>query len=126
LSTGADLFGGDLLPLGDPPVEITVPRTRRMRGDRARLVVVRSDLRVVDRASFGRLPATSLERTAYDLARRLPRLDAIAAVDALCHRRIVTVDGIRDYHRDRAAFRRDIAMNDAGWAIVRVTADDKP
>jgi len=200
--SAALLMGADLLPVGGCPVTLTVPPSIRVSSPH--LVVVRSRLAAADIVTVSRLPVTSPARTAFDVARSLPRIDAVSAVDALLHRRIVTMTQARayaaalrrgsrragtifdladegagspmetrlrlclvdaglpcpetqvrvlsadgsligrvdlayrkqrigieyegDHHRAPTAFRHDIArvnaMHEAGWIIVRVTADD--
>jgi very-short-patch-repair endonuclease len=102
--SAAALYGVE--PFPDTPVELTVPRARQVRG--ARLVVVRSELRPSDLATCGRMSTTSPERTVFDLARRLPRDDAVATIDALLHRGATSVAACLVYaqgHRDLAGCR---------------------
>jgi very-short-patch-repair endonuclease len=94
--SAAFLLGVDHLPLGViDRIELTVPTTMRVKD--SRITVVRSRLAAADFADFGRLPMTSPERTAFDLARRLPRSDAVAAIDALLHRHTTTLARIRAF-----------------------------
>jgi len=94
--SAAVLMGIELLPKdGVGPVELTVPPATRIRADG--IIAVRSRLAAADLADFSRIPLTIPERTAFDLARRLQRLDAIAAVDAMLHRGITTIGKIRAY-----------------------------
>jgi hypothetical protein len=92
------LMGIDLLPLGDPPVTMTVRRARRLgtQSTATRLVIIRSDLDDHD-ITDDRLPSTSPLRSGFDLARLLPFTDAVVAIDAMTHRRIITVDQLRKY-----------------------------
>ncbi len=65
----------------DAPVEVVVPfgRTRSREG-----LVVRTDLLATDEVTaVAGVPVTTPWRTAYDLARRLPPVEAVVAVDAL-------------------------------------------
>lgn len=52
----------------------------------------------------------------------------IARLDLAYPHRMVGIEYEGDYHRERQAFRNDIArgnrLRDFGWTIVRVTADD--
>ncbi len=203
--SAAYLMGVDLLPLGEPPVTITVPRELRLAAGGRRLVVVRSEL-TPDEISDDRFAVTNPLRTGFDLARQLAFREAVVAVDAMLYRRMFTVADLRafalaanrchgirripnvlaatdpqsgspmetvlrltlvaaglprpeaqvnvysrdgrllgrvdlayraakvaleyegDGHRDRGTFRRDIwrynAMREAGWTVIRVTADD--
>ncbi|WP_242624414.1 endonuclease domain-containing protein [Micromonospora kangleipakensis] len=52
---------------------------------------------MTDRTSFGGLPVTTALRTAFDLGRQAPRIDALVAVDALLHRRVVNLPALRRY-----------------------------
>lgn len=49
---------------------------------------------VVERDGF---PVTSPARTCFDLAARLPLVEAVAAVDMALHRRVVTLDSLQQY-----------------------------
>src|SRR5262249_34743609 len=82
----------------DLPIEITAPLSARprVRGSQ-RLTVVRSRLDLDDVVLSSRLPITSPERTAFDLARRLPRCEAVAVVDAMLNKRMVTLAQLRAY-----------------------------
>jgi Protein of unknown function (DUF559)/AbiEi antitoxin C-terminal domain len=203
--SAAYVHGVHLLPLRASPAELTLPPESRLAVTRPHLRVVRSVLDAADVVSTGLLRVTSPVRTAFDLARRLPRMDAVAAVDAMLFGRrvsseeiaeylakhptfrgvarasallplveplsespmesrcrLVLIDGglprpvaqyeVRvhgrliarldlayprkrvgieyegDHHRERSTFRRDVArgnaLREAGWTIVRVTADD--
>jgi very-short-patch-repair endonuclease len=82
------------------------------------------------------------ERTAFDLARLLPRVDAVISLDALLKQRkaylpsvdyaypeykiAIEYDG--DHHRDRATFRFDMERQNElhvlGWTVLRFNADD--
>jgi hypothetical protein len=87
--SAAFLHGVDLLDRGSP-VTVSVPQ-HRWRPRSPRLVTRRAELPPTDLTSFGRIPLTTPARTAFDLARRLDRTAAVVALDALCHRRLVTV-----------------------------------
>jgi hypothetical protein len=205
--SAAHLMGLDLLPSGDPPVTMTVPRTRRLgtESTEGRLVIIRTGLDQAD-ITDDRLPSTGPLRTGFDLARLLAFPDAVVAIDAMSYRKVITIAQLRsyalgaprlrgvanipgvlaaaeplaaspmetrlrltivagrlprpaaqveiwsangafvgrvdlgypaarigieyegDHHRDRDTFRHDIrrynAMREAGWTIIRVTADD--
>ena len=94
--SAAYLMGIDLLPLGDPPVTVTVPQTQRLRPATSRLVVIRCELDLTD-ITGNRLPRTTPARTAFDLARLLPFREAVAAMDALLHQHLITLPEMRHY-----------------------------
>jgi very-short-patch-repair endonuclease len=89
--SAAELLGASCGPQ-DAPVELTYPRSRRrlpgLTMHRELLaadeIVVRGDLRL-----------TTPLRTAFDLARRPSRVEAVAAVDALAHRFDFELDQLR-------------------------------
>lgn len=65
------------------------------------------------------LPVTSTVRTTFDLARSLPLLEAVAAVDAALHRRLLTERDLADYitwhpkHKGAARAERVLGLADA-------------
>jgi hypothetical protein len=201
--SAAFLHGIDVLP-SNPDVWMSAPITTRVRS-RNRLLVQRTPLTDTDRCRIGHFAVTTALRSAFDLGRRLPRTEAVCAIDAMCHQlvdiqqlsamaadrigwpgsrqlrqvlslaeplsespmetraRLVLVDadaptltaqfevrdvngtllgrldlaypelmiGIEydgDHHRERGQFRQDIArvnrLQEAGWLILRFTADD--
>jgi hypothetical protein len=63
----------------------------------SRLSITHSTLDVADVTRFGGIPVTTPVRTAFDLGRRAPRIDALIAVDALLHRRVVKLAALTDY-----------------------------
>lgn len=79
----AEVLGASCGP-ADAPVEVIVPGGG-MR-DRPRLVVRKPQLRTDEVTAVGGTPVVVPCRAAYDLARRLPMVDAVVAVDALTHR----------------------------------------
>jgi hypothetical protein len=89
--SAAYCWGVDLLPLEGAPPEVTVPRQRHLAIAKSRLVVVRSDLKRDEISRNGAMRLTSPKRTAFDLARRLPRVEAVVAVDAMLSRRLVSL-----------------------------------
>jgi hypothetical protein len=93
--SAAYVMGVDLLPRPDWPVELTAPRPWRLKTDGIR--VVNAALGPGALADFGRLPMTSPDRTVFDLARSLDRIDAVAAIDALLHRRVTSIAAVREY-----------------------------
>ncbi len=100
--SAAFLWGAPLLAR-DAPVTVCVGRRARP-WPHPRLAVVRSDLAAGDLDRFGGLPVTTPLRTAFDLGRRLPRGDAVVAVDALLHRRLVTLGRLRGYASERTGW----------------------
>ncbi len=105
--SAAEMLGADCAP-ARTPAEVVLPE--RQRRARAGLIVHRDavpdeeilrdvPVRVRDRRGRWRtvpcrtVDATSPARTAFDLARREPRIEAVAALDALmCHCRITPAD----------------------------------
>ncbi|MEU4775252.1 DUF559 domain-containing protein [Micromonospora sp. NPDC023644] len=94
-ASAAYLWGVDLL-VRDAPVSVLLPRSARLR-PHPRLSVTRSTLPESDLTSFGGLPVTTPLRTAFDLGRQRPRAEALVAVDALLHRRVVKLPALRAY-----------------------------
>jgi hypothetical protein len=90
--TAAWLHGLDLAPCD--PVEVTVAPGSGLRA-LAGVRVRRSDVADADLVLRRGLPATSAVRTAFDLARRLPLVDAVVAVDAALHGRIAEIQALR-------------------------------
>jgi hypothetical protein len=74
----------------DVPIEIIANHTRPRTG-----VIVREERLAADEiVQLGELPVTSTARTALDLARHLPREEAVAAVDALAAATGLTFDDL--------------------------------
>ncbi|MGC5333123.1 DUF559 domain-containing protein [Micromonospora sp. DT62] len=94
-TSAAYLWGVDLLAR-DPPVSVLLPRSARLR-PHPRLSVTRSHLPEGDLTCFAGLPVTTPLRTAFDLGRQAPRAEALVAVDALLHRRVVRLPALRAY-----------------------------
>ncbi|WFE25000.1 DUF559 domain-containing protein [Solwaraspora sp. WMMD791] len=95
--SAALLWGVDLLPRGGGPVHVTLPRSARL-GTHPRLAISRRTLDPTDiTILFGGVPLTTEVRTAFDLGRLLPRADALAALDAMLHRRLFKVDTLTCY-----------------------------
>lgn len=93
-STAARLHGIDTD--GNDAVEVTVPLGVSVRA--------RTDLRVHAAAldssevtTCGSLPVTTPLRTCFDLARRLPLVEAVAALDRALHRKLVSLPQLREY-----------------------------
>lgn len=95
--SAAYIWGVNLLA-PDAPVQVVMPPERRMRAH-PRITVVRSPLPADDVVRFAGLPVTTPVRTAFDLGRRLPRVEAVMAVDALLYRRLVKPDVLAIYTR---------------------------
>ncbi|MFV2084407.1 endonuclease domain-containing protein [Micromonospora sp. LOL_021] len=94
--SAACLWGVDLLPRRSP-VHVTLPRSARPN-PHPRLAVVHRSLGPEDVTRlFGGIPLTTEVRTAFDLARSLPRADALAAVDALLHGRVLRRETLARY-----------------------------
>ncbi|WP_435149910.1 DUF559 domain-containing protein [Micromonospora aurantiaca (nom. illeg.)] len=100
--SAAWLFGVDVLTR-DAPVTVVLPTAARLR-PHPRLRVVRSPLAARDRTLVGGLPVTTPLRTAFDLGRHGSRVEALVAVDALLHRRLVRLPGLRDFAAARAGW----------------------
>ena len=88
--SAAAFWGADTLVRGGP-IEVTVPGTVRIRPPDG-LVVVRSALAAGDVLTVGGTPVTTPDRTAFDLARRLPLVEAVVSVDAMLAKRLTTRD----------------------------------
>ncbi len=93
--TAAHLLGAPELADDATPVEVSVPTGHRF-GPVAGLVVRRTSLPSSEITVARRRRCTTGVRTAFDLARHEPLLDAVAALDVLLARGVV----------DRAALRR--------------------
>jgi very-short-patch-repair endonuclease len=95
--SAAFLLGVDLLPITGWSVTLTVPPSRRPgRGAVTGLTIIRAALARTDVGS-GRLRATTPIRTAFDVARLLPFGQAVAAIDAMAHRRLIDLAELRAY-----------------------------
>jgi len=92
--TAGWLYGLEL-ELFDPP-EATAPIGCGV-SNRAAVRLRRSRLSASDVALCRGLPTTSPMRTAFDLARHLPLVEAVAAVDATLRHQLVDLDGLARY-----------------------------
>ncbi|MEH0826858.1 MULTISPECIES: endonuclease domain-containing protein [unclassified Micromonospora] len=101
--SAAYLWGADLLAR-DAPVTVLLPRTARMRAH-PRIHISRSAVPETDRTRFAGLPVTTGLRTALDLGRQGSLSDAVVAVDALLHRRVVKLPALRVYAGAHAGWR---------------------
>ncbi|MFI6128009.1 endonuclease domain-containing protein [Micromonospora sp. NPDC051141] len=82
---------------------VLLPTDVRLR-PHPQLTVVRSSLPDEDRTRFAGLPVTTALRTAFDLGRLGPRVEALVAVDALLRRRVVRLSALRDYAETRSGW----------------------
>lgn len=84
--TAARILGVDVALRTTPAVhhEVTAPRNVRLSTS-ADLRVRPTQLRPGDVKVIGELPTTTPLRTGFDLARHLPLIEALGAVDALLH-----------------------------------------
>jgi very-short-patch-repair endonuclease len=80
----------------DGRVELVIPRRSR-RGAPDRIRLVRCALGVRDIVALADIPVTSPERTAFDIARRWDRIDAVVTIDAMLGRYVLTLDDHRAY-----------------------------
>jgi very-short-patch-repair endonuclease len=94
----AALWGADVLVRGDP-IEVTVPVSTRLRAP-AGLTVVRSPLPAEDVGRWAGIPVTTPKRTAFDVARRLPLIEAVVAVDAMLAARLISRSTLTALIRD--------------------------
>ena len=92
--TAGWLHGLDLPPCD--PVEVTLPLgsyTSRLTG----IVVRRSEVGPSERVRRRGHPTTSAVRTLADLGRRLPLVEAVAALDMALHGRLLRSDDLRSW-----------------------------
>jgi hypothetical protein len=95
--SAAYLWGVDLLPRRPAnPVTVVLPGPARIRVH-PRIRASPSRLARHDVTDFGGPPVTTGPRTAFDLGRQLPRTEALVAVDALLHRRVLTRAALAGY-----------------------------
>ncbi|NUR70601.1 MAG: DUF559 domain-containing protein [Hamadaea sp.] len=107
LLSAAALWNVPLLRSSEDPVTVVVPLSAKLR-TQDHLVVHRMVLEPGDVESRRGVPVTSALRTAFDLARLLPRVDAVIALDALFQRRRVSPDQVLAYTEAHS-----------GWPSVR-------
>jgi len=104
--TAAWLHGLDLPPCD--PVEVTVPsagQSSRLTGTAVR----RSDISASETVTRRGHPTTSVVRTLADLGRRLPLVEAVAALDMALHKRLLKSDDLRSWvcaHQRHPGIRR--------------------
>jgi very-short-patch-repair endonuclease len=92
--TAGWLHGLDLPPCD--PVEVTLPlrcHTSRLTG----IAVRRSDVSASETVTRRGHPTTSVVRTLADLGRRLPFVEAVAALDVALHQRLLKSDDLRSW-----------------------------
>jgi hypothetical protein len=95
----ATLWGADVLVRG-APVEVTLPTRTRFRAPKG-VRIVRSPLPAGDIASWADIPVTKPGRTAFDLARRLPLVEAVVCIDAMLAAQLVTTADLKASARSR-------------------------
>ena len=100
--TAARILGVDVALRTAPavPHDVTAPRDIRLSTS-ADLRVRHAQLRPGDVKVIGGLPTTTPVRTGFDLARHLPLVEAVAAVDALLHSGLVGRAQLHEYVRRR-------------------------
>ena len=122
--TAAWLHGLDLLPC--EPIEVTLPLgcpTSRLAGVAVRRSTVDAGEVVMRRGQ----PATSVVRTIADLGRRLPLLEAVAALDMALHRRLLELVALRSWagahprYRGVARLRRATVLSEPATESVMET-----
>lgn len=92
--TAARLHGLDTD--GSAAAEVTVPPGVSVRG-RPGLRIHTAGLDPSAVTSCGPLPVTTPIRTCFDMARRLPLVEAVVTLDSALHRKLVTLQELRDY-----------------------------
>jgi hypothetical protein len=103
VSIGHPVLPGELpnvtaLPVPDEPIEATVPPGRFLPGaPRSAIKIVRARLTPSDITLVNTLPVTAPARTAFDLARQLGRDEAVAAIDSMLNKRMLTLVDARAY-----------------------------
>jgi hypothetical protein len=103
--SAAYVWGVDLFPIAGAAPQLTVPVGRRLFAAGSHLVVVQAQLDADDIVVRQSLRVTSRLRTTFDLGRRLPRPDALAAMDAMAGRWDLAVANIACYARDNQGLR---------------------
>jgi very-short-patch-repair endonuclease len=99
--SAASLHG---LDLGlHPLIEITAPYGRAV-WPRPGMHIRHARLDDGDTAERQGVPVTSLLRTAFDLARHLAPVEAVAAVDMVLHRRLADLAALEQYVLDRSGW----------------------
>jgi hypothetical protein len=83
-------------PDSDAPVDVVVPPPARLRAH-PRLRVHRAKLDPAEVRRYGDLRVTAPVRTAFDIARRSPLVDAVIGLDALLFAGLVTAQELQRY-----------------------------
>jgi hypothetical protein len=115
--SAAYLHFADVLPRGDVPVEVAVPRSTSLR-PRAGLRVKRTKLPPEDIQRVAGLPVTTRIRTAFDLAREPDLVDAVVGVDALLNTGYLSLPALiryADERRDRGSRQTACSATRSGW-----------
>ena len=107
--TAGWIYGLDLPACS--PIDVTVDEGSRVSG-RAGIAFHKAKLQRSETGFKRGLPVTSEVRTVLDLARRLPRVEAIAAVDMALHAELVELEELHQFVR----------KNPGTWGISRVRA----
>jgi hypothetical protein len=95
-AAAAFLLGVDVTAAGQP-IEVTAPRGITL-SQRGQLVAARqAELPDPDVVDVGGIRVTSPLRTAFDLARRLPLVEAVVGLDALLHAGLVDASELLEY-----------------------------
>jgi very-short-patch-repair endonuclease len=105
--TAGWIYGLDLPPCS--PIDVTVPRGCAVSG-RAGIAFHKARLSPAEVAFERGFPITSELRTVVDLARRLPPVEAVAAVDMALHAELVGIDDLSAWVSDHVG----------EWRITRV------
>jgi Protein of unknown function (DUF559) len=98
--SAAHLWGVRGLDPG-PDVRVLVPPSASLR-PQPHLVVRRAQLSADDITSLFGIPVTTSVRTAFDLARFLPRVDAVVALDAMLRQAKLSPAALLSYLTDHA------------------------
>jgi very-short-patch-repair endonuclease len=102
--SAAHLWGANLLH-PDPPVSVVAPRDGWM----SRLPRVSTHHTVLgpeDVTELDGLPVTTPERTAFDVGRRLSRLDSLVLIDAMLHQGVLDAGAVMELARGRSRWPR--------------------
>ena len=91
--SAAFMHGVDVLDASEGPVELLLPKEVR-RASVPMVRLIRSPIGRGDVVIESGVRVTSPNRTAFDLARRLPQVDAVTVIDALCFRRVADLPSI--------------------------------
>ena len=94
------LHGADLAPLKPEPVDVLCDQTWRL-GHRKVLRPHRAPLPAGDLTTAKGVLCTTPLRTAYDLARGPDLREAVVAIDALLHKKLITTQGLAQFAADR-------------------------